>query len=70
MATEPNAGSSHHNAAGSGPHSHNPSNLRQQDSCVSLNNRKRVVEKDGFVKTMMSLYTGNVEERKKLVFKL
>ena len=70
MATEQISGSGHHNAAGSGSHSHNLSNLRKQDSCVSLNNRKRVVEKDGFVKTMMSLYTGNVEERKKLVFKL
>ena len=70
MATEPNAGSSNHNEAGGGAHSHNLSNLRQQESCVSVNNRKRVVDKDGFVKTMMSLYTGNLEERKKLVFKL
>jgi len=29
-----------------------------------------VVEKDAFVKTLMALFTGNLEERKKLVFKL
>jgi hypothetical protein len=51
-------------------HGHNKSHIGQAESAISLNSRKRVVEKDAFVKTLMALYTGNVEERKKIVFKL
>jgi hypothetical protein len=42
----------------------------QNDSETSLNSRKKVVEKDSFIKTLLTLYTGNVEERKKIVFRL
>lgn len=59
MAADPSSSEAHH-----------PPHLKQGDSNISLNNRKRVVEKDSFVKTMMAIYTGNVEERKKIVFKL
>jgi hypothetical protein len=48
----------------------NNRNKQSNGSEISLNSRKRVVEKDKFVRTLLSLYTGSSDEKKKAVFKL